>query len=119
MLANGEGSHPASPRPRTLGVQEPLVIVNGDKLYEVRFFAAEEQWRETMAAPPDILEPIGDLGWIGATFVRSLGGDHPAPPGPDRRGRDRRTSYLGRPPVRPADSRRGERRGGDRRRADR
>jgi hypothetical protein len=119
FLADGDDSPAASPRPRILGVQEPLVIVNGDDLYEVRFYATEDQWRETMAAPPDILERIRGLGWIGATFVRSLGGTAPARPGTDRRVRDRRASYLGGPLVRPADSRRGERRGEARRRSGR
>jgi hypothetical protein len=119
LAATSEESPPASTRPRIVRIQEPVALVAGDDLYEVRFYATEDQWRETVAAPPDILERIGRVGWIGATFVRSLGGAPPGGPDTDRRVRDRRAKPLGRPPVRPAERRQSQRRDAGGRRSDR
>ena len=117
FLADNYDSRLVPCRTHVIGHAEPLLAVNGDGLYEVRLYPPEVEWQETEAARPDLLERIGELGWVGATFIRSLGGKPPAPPKPERRSTDRRSMFLQDKTYLKLDSRRGERRVCDRRRS--
>jgi hypothetical protein len=115
FLAESYDSDFVSARTQDARSTEPLLIVKGDSLYALRFYATEEQWTVTGVSPPALLERFDGLGWVGATLIRNLAGKPPAAPSADRRGGDRRGVIRQVANLLSFDARRGQRRICDRR----
>lgn len=111
-------SSPDVPSPHRVGAWEPQLITDRDNLYRIRLWSSERDWKESEVRP-DRLKYVEGLGWIGAAFVRCLGGVPPAPPRRDQRAGDNRVAAPETSRPDRVDQRRGERRDRDRRHYDR